>query len=200
MRRGKTERSQGWGGRHRERRRGEREPGRRLIHVTTSGLVFLQKLGVAATENDIEFESGGLTGHAVGAEYNSDTGVVVLHSAVRVNGLEHDRPVVLTASHAVLDRPGKTLVLLQAKYASVGGKAKAKRDRRRRRSMWWFSWEGWIGAGGGRRRGDADQWRRWKRSGSAGRNDFECAKSAGVGGDDGRGEVWLGRSAAAGEG
>src|SRR5580692_8838322 len=29
----------------------------RLIHVTTSGLVFLQKLGVAATEKDIEFES-----------------------------------------------------------------------------------------------------------------------------------------------
>jgi lipopolysaccharide export system protein LptA len=95
----------------------------RLIHVTTSGLVFLQKLGVAATDNDIEFASGGLTGHAVGADYNSDTGVVVLHKAVRVNGLQHDRPVVLTASHAVLDRPGQTMVLSQAKYASVGEKA-----------------------------------------------------------------------------
>ena len=91
----------------------------RLIHVTTSGLVFLQKLGVAATDNDIEFASGGLTGHAVGADYNSDTGVVVLHSKVRVNGLQHDRPVLLTASHAVLDRPGQTLVLTQAKYVSV---------------------------------------------------------------------------------
>jgi lipopolysaccharide export system protein LptA len=95
----------------------------RLIHVTTSGLVFLQKLGVAATDKDIEFESGGLTGHAVGADYSSDTGVVVLHSAVRVNGLQHDRPVVLTASHAVLDRPGQTMVLSQAKYVEVGGKA-----------------------------------------------------------------------------
>ncbi len=76
----------------------------RLVHVTTSGLVFLQKLGVAATDNDIEFESGGLTGHAIGADYNSDTGVVVLHSAVRASGLEHDRPVVLTASRAELDR------------------------------------------------------------------------------------------------
>jgi lipopolysaccharide export system protein LptA len=93
----------------------------RLIHVTTSGLVFLQKLAVAATDNDIEFESGGMTGHAVGADYNSDTGVVVLHSAVRVNGLQHDRPVVLTASHAVLDRPGQTMVLSQAKYVSVNG-------------------------------------------------------------------------------
>ena len=91
----------------------------RLIHVTTSGLVFLQKLGVAATDNDIEFASGGMTGHAVGADYNSDTGVVVLHSAVRVNGLQHGRPVLLTASHAVLDRPGQTMVLTQAKYVSV---------------------------------------------------------------------------------
>ena len=95
----------------------------RLIHVTTSGLVFLQKLGVAATNEDIEFESGGLTGHAVGADYSSDTGIVVLHSAVRVNGLQHDRPVVLTASHAVLDRPGQTVVLSQAKYVAVGGGA-----------------------------------------------------------------------------
>jgi lipopolysaccharide export system protein LptA len=92
----------------------------RLIHVTTSGLVFLQKLGVAATDKDIEFESGGMTGHAIGADYSSDTGVVVLHSAVRVNGLQHDKPVVLTASHAVLDRPGQTMVLSQAKYVAVG--------------------------------------------------------------------------------
>jgi lipopolysaccharide export system protein LptA len=95
----------------------------RLIHVTTSGLVFLQKLGVAATDNDIEFESGGLTGHAVGADYNSDTGVVVLHSAVRVNGLEHDRPVVLTASRAELDRQNQKALLTQAKYVAVGGKS-----------------------------------------------------------------------------
>jgi lipopolysaccharide export system protein LptA len=92
----------------------------RLVHVTTSGLVFLQKLGVAATDNDIEFESGGLTGHAIGADYNSDSGVVVLHSAVRVNGLEHDRPVVLTASQAELDRPNQKVELTHAKYVAVG--------------------------------------------------------------------------------
>ena len=92
----------------------------RLIHVTTSGLVFLRKLGVAATDKDIEFASGGMTGHAVGADYSADTGVVVLHAAVKVNGLQHDRPVVLTASHAVLDRPGQMVVLLQAKYVAIG--------------------------------------------------------------------------------
>src|SRR6266478_1983247 len=92
----------------------------RLIHVTTSGLVFLRKLGVAATDKDIEFASGGMTGHAVGADYSADTGIVVLHAAVKVNGLQHDRPVVLTASHAVLDRPGQTIVLSRAKYVAVG--------------------------------------------------------------------------------
>ena len=95
----------------------------RVIHIKTSGLVYLQKLGVAATDNEIEFTSGGLVGHAVGAEYNSDTGGVKLHSAVKVNGLQHDRPVVLTASQAVLDRQGRTAVLSQAKYVTVGGSA-----------------------------------------------------------------------------
>jgi lipopolysaccharide export system protein LptA len=98
----------------------------RLVHVTTSGLVFLQKLGVAATDNEIEFESGGVTGHAIGADYNSDTGVVVLHSAVRVNGLEHDRPVLLTASRAELDRPDQRVSLTQAKYVAVGAAGAGK--------------------------------------------------------------------------
>ena len=127
-------------------RPGERSPGSmragtsRLIHVTTSGLVFLRKLGVAATDKDIEFASGGMTGHAVGADYSADTGVVVLHAAVKVNGLQHDRPVVLTASHAVLDRPGQMVVLSQAKYVAVGECRRAEaagKVRLRRRSMWW---------------------------------------------------------------
>jgi lipopolysaccharide export system protein LptA len=92
----------------------------RLIHIKTSGLVYMQKLGVAATDNDIEFTVGGLVGHAVGADYNSDTGVVILHSAVKVNGLQHERPVVLTASYAVLDRQGQTATLTQARYVAVG--------------------------------------------------------------------------------
>jgi len=92
----------------------------RLIHIKTSGLVYLQKLGVAATDKDLEFTIGGLTGHAVGADYNSDSGVVVLHSTVRVNGLQHDRPVLLTASHAVLERQADTAVLTQARYVVVG--------------------------------------------------------------------------------
>jgi lipopolysaccharide export system protein LptA len=96
------------------------EKGDRLIHVKTSGLVFLRQLGVAATDQDIEFEYGGLTGNARGADYNSDTGVLVLQSAVKVNGLEQGKPIVLTAAHAELDRLNRTAILTQAKYVSVG--------------------------------------------------------------------------------
>jgi len=91
----------------------------RLIHVKTSGLVYLQKLGVAATDNDIEFEYNGLTGHAKGAEYNADTGVLVLQSAVKVSGLQKGQPVLLTASRAEMDRTNHTVVLSQAKYVTV---------------------------------------------------------------------------------
>lgn len=92
----------------------------RMIHVKTSGLVFMQKLGVAATDQPIEFEYGGMTGHAVGADYDSDTGVVVLHSAVQVVGLQQGQPVTLTASRAEMNRPDKQIVLTQAKYVLVG--------------------------------------------------------------------------------
>ena len=93
----------------------------RLIHVKTSGLVFLRELGVAATDQDIEFEFHGMNGHAKGADYSSDTGVLVLHSAVKVNGLQGGRPIVLTAARADLDRMNQRVTLSQARYVSVGG-------------------------------------------------------------------------------
>jgi lipopolysaccharide export system protein LptA len=61
-----------------------------------------------------------MTGHAVGAEYSSDTGVLVLQSAVKVNGLQRGRPVVLTASRAELDRTSQLVTLQHAKFVSVG--------------------------------------------------------------------------------
>jgi lipopolysaccharide export system protein LptA len=102
----------------------------RLIHVKTRGLVYLEKLGVAATDEDIEFEFNGLTGHAKGAEYNADTGVLVLQSAVKVSGLEKGQPVVLTASRAELDRTNRRAVLAQAKYVTIGGEGRGTGARR----------------------------------------------------------------------
>jgi lipopolysaccharide export system protein LptA len=92
----------------------------RLIHVRTSGLVFMRELGVAATDQDVEFEFKGMNGFARGADYSSDSGVLVLHSAVKVNGLHDGRPIVLTASRAELDRTNNRVTLAQAKYVSVG--------------------------------------------------------------------------------
>ena len=70
-----------------------------------------------------------MTGHAVGADYDSDTGVVVLHSAVKVVGLQQGQPATLTAARAELDRPARQVVLTQAKYVLVGGaKAGSRAD------------------------------------------------------------------------
>jgi lipopolysaccharide export system protein LptA len=96
----------------------------RLVHVKTSGLVYLKKLGVAATDQEVEFRFGAMTGYAKGAEYNSDTGVVILQSEVKTNGLQHGTPVVLTATHAELDRQSQQALLTDAKYISPGQSAR----------------------------------------------------------------------------
>src|SRR6202051_3473626 len=64
----------------------------RVIHITTSGLVYSQKASVATTDQEIEFSFAGLTGRALGAESNSSTGHVVLQSAVEMSGIEHGQP------------------------------------------------------------------------------------------------------------
>ena len=91
----------------------------RVIHVTTSGLVYLTKLGVAATGEEVEFSEGSMSGRAHGADFNSDTGVVVLQSAVRVNGLTASGPMVLTAGRAELDRSNQVAHLAGARLVTT---------------------------------------------------------------------------------
>lgn len=86
-----------------------------VIHVLTSGLVYLEKLQVAATSEDIEFAQGQMKGWAHGADYSADSGVLVLQSAVRLNGLTKGGPVVVTASRAEWNRGEQTLNLKTAK-------------------------------------------------------------------------------------
>src|SRR5882757_5206716 len=102
------------------------EEGERVIHVKTSGLVYLQKLAVAATDKEVEFVFHGITGHAMGAEYNSDTGMLILQSEFKANGLQHERPVVLTASHVEINRQQNITLLTDAKYVSPGQTALAE--------------------------------------------------------------------------
>ncbi|WP_089838915.1 LptA/OstA family protein [Granulicella pectinivorans] len=91
-----------------------------MIHVLTSGLVYLEKLGVAATSEDIEFSQKEMKGWAHGADYNADSGVLVLQSAVRMNGLTKSGPVVMTASRAEWNRRQQVLNLTQVKSVTTG--------------------------------------------------------------------------------
>ena len=94
--------------------------GESTIHVKTRGLVFDQKAQTAATDEGIEFAASGVTGTAIGAEYDAKTGRVELRSAVHVNGRRGDRPVVVTASWAELERQQNVVVLRGARYTEPG--------------------------------------------------------------------------------
>lgn len=100
---------------------------RSIVHVKTSGLVFLQRLGVAATDQELEFRFGAMTGRAHGAEYNSDTGIIILQSAVEAHGEERGAPVTLLASHAELDRPRLLATATDARYTSPTQTARGDR-------------------------------------------------------------------------
>jgi lipopolysaccharide export system protein LptA len=98
----------------------------KVLHVTTSGLVYMEKLGVAATSEYIEFEVGGMKGHAAGADYTSDSGMLMLHSAVSMSGITAGRPVTLNAASAEFDDRDHETFLTQAKYESQGRTAEAE--------------------------------------------------------------------------
>jgi len=87
----------------------------KIIHVKTSGVTFSEKAGSATTDERVEFIAGGMTGNSVGASYDSKNGVIVLRSAVHLSGLRNDRPVVVTASWAEMDRVGDLVKLAGAK-------------------------------------------------------------------------------------
>lgn len=85
------------------------------VHVKTSGLVFLQKLGLAATEKPIDFAAKGITGHATGADYSTDSGLLVLHSAVQATTISNGKKADLFASWAQLDRKNQLAQLKQVR-------------------------------------------------------------------------------------
>ncbi len=100
----------------------------KILHATTSGLVYMEKLGVAATAEPIEFHLGQMTGHATGADYNTDTGQLMLHSSVSMTGIAGTRPIVLTASAAEIDNREQQTFLTHAKYISLGQTVEAEQS------------------------------------------------------------------------
>ncbi len=91
----------------------------RTIHIKTSGLLFRQKERSATTDEQVDFRVGDSTGTALGASYDSGSGMVILNSAVKMSGLRNKgatagleaRPMLLTAAHAELDRAGNVVKL-----------------------------------------------------------------------------------------
>jgi lipopolysaccharide export system protein LptA len=107
----------------------EKKPasGAKVLHVTTSGLVYLKDLGVAATNEDVEFQSGAMKGHATGASYSRDSGLLMLHSAVSMSGMMGKRAVTVTAATADLDNPNQKIFLTNARCDSQEQTVQAQR-------------------------------------------------------------------------
>jgi lipopolysaccharide export system protein LptA len=95
------------------------------IRVRTSGLTYVKKLGVAATDQEVEIEYGGLRGWSKGAEFDSGESVVHLLADVRAEGELRGRPATLTAAKADLDQEADVIRLAGPVVVSQGREARA---------------------------------------------------------------------------
>ncbi|HEY5329480.1 MAG TPA: hypothetical protein VIJ79_06330 [Acidobacteriaceae bacterium] len=83
------------------------------IHVRTSGLVYVRKLGVAATDQEVEIAYQGMHGYAKGAQFDAGKSVVHLLADVRAEGNFRGQPAALRATEADLDRNENVIRLMQ---------------------------------------------------------------------------------------
>lgn len=97
--------------------------GSKRIQVTTSGLTFLQKLGIAATDQPLHIVYGDMRGSATGADYESDTGTLKLHSAVEMNGMQNRQVIHVRAAAAELDRASQRATLHAGRIATDDNRA-----------------------------------------------------------------------------
>jgi lipopolysaccharide export system protein LptA len=97
------------------------------IRVRTRGLRFEQKTGDAETEQPVEFQLPRAAGTAVGANYNSKTGVLVLASEVKMTTSSNGKSAVIDAAHATLERNQMLGLLAEAtiEYETEDGSADA---------------------------------------------------------------------------
>ncbi len=95
------------------------------IHVRTSGLVYLRKLGLAATDQPVEFRYGGIECTAVGAEFNSSESTLRLLANVVADGTMQGEPVHVTATRAEVDRNQNIVTLAHTVATSRERKAVA---------------------------------------------------------------------------
>jgi lipopolysaccharide export system protein LptA len=90
------------------------------IHVRTSGLVYVRKLGVAATDQQVDFSYGDMHCTALGAEFNTGENTLHLLANVRMDGLAHGKPLHVTATRADMDQDANVANLAQPVVTSEG--------------------------------------------------------------------------------
>jgi lipopolysaccharide export system protein LptA len=96
---------------------GAKEAGQTL-RVTTHGLTFHQKTGMASCSGEVDFSVADSSGQAVGAEFDSKQGHLVLVSQVVFTTKMQDHPAVLRAARAIYDRNANQVNVLQPRYTS----------------------------------------------------------------------------------
>lgn len=103
------------------------QPQSNAIRVRTSGLTFMQKTGDASTQQPLEFQLPRAAGTAIGASYNSKTGILVLNSAVKITTSSNGRSAVVNAAHATMLRTSMQAFLANAsmQYEQEEGSADA---------------------------------------------------------------------------
>ncbi|SNS43726.1 lipopolysaccharide export system protein LptA [Granulicella rosea] len=90
-----------------------------VIHIRTSGLSYEEKTHRAVTDQQVEFTSGGLSGHAHGADYDSESGLIVLRTDVLLSGIMQDKPFAINAAHAVMNQKDRVILMDVAHFAAV---------------------------------------------------------------------------------
>ncbi len=95
------------------------------IHVQTSNLRFDQKSGEAQTDQPLAFTLPRASGKAIGGDYNSKTGVLILQSAVELQADQNGSPSTVHAEHAQLLRDSHVAYLLHAQSEYQGGRDSA---------------------------------------------------------------------------
>jgi lipopolysaccharide export system protein LptA len=96
-----------------------------VIHVRTSGLVYVRKSGLATTDQQVEFSYGGMQCTALGAEFNSNQNTLRLLANVHMDGLAHGQPLHVVATRADMDRNANLAHLTDPVVTSNGRTARS---------------------------------------------------------------------------
>lgn len=88
------------------------------IRITTHGLIFNQKTGVATCDGEVDFQTAQSSGHALGAEYDSKQGQLLLKSQLVLTATLQQGPAMLHAARATYNRNDGQVHLLQPQYSS----------------------------------------------------------------------------------